>query len=115
MRRFQEGYQEHLDFMRKRMERAAIGEVVTLTFSSLCRFPMNDADFGWEKPAWVSMAAMGITNQIVFMDTKNGDGIESYFSLTEEDMAKFELHSEFISLLKSPIGGSVKEKSVSRL
>ena len=115
IRRFQEGYQEHLDFMRKRMERAAKGELVTLTFSSLCRFPMYDADFGWGKPAWVSMAAMGITNQIVFMDTKNGDGIESYFSLTEEDMAKFELHSEFISLLKSPIGGNVKEKSVSRL
>ncbi|TQD89223.1 hypothetical protein C1H46_025216 [Malus baccata] len=114
MRRFQEGYREHFDFMRKRMERFAKGELVTLTFSSVCRFPIYDADFGWGKPAWVSMAAMDINNQIVFMDTKNGDGIESYFSLTEEDMAKFELHKEFIALLKSPVG-NVKENSLSRL
>ena len=78
------------------------------------RFPIYDADFGWGKPAWVSMAAMNINNQIVFMDTKNGDGIESYFSLTEEDMAKFELHKEFTALLKSPVG-NVKENSLSRL
>ncbi|XP_050373743.1 stemmadenine O-acetyltransferase-like [Argentina anserina] len=113
MRKFQDGYEEHLDFMRRRMERAAKGELVTLTFSSVCRFPLYDADFGWGKPAWVSMAAMKINNQIVFMDTKLGDGIESYFSFKEEDMAKFELDSEFVELI-SPIG-NVKKSPFARL
>ncbi|KAL6190515.1 hypothetical protein ACLB2K_036909 [Fragaria x ananassa] len=113
MRKFQDGYKEHLDFMRRRMERAAKGELVTLTFSSLCRFPLYEADFGWGKPEWVSMASMKINNQIVFMDTKLGDGIESYFSFKEEDMAKFELDSEFLQLI-SPIG-NVKKNPFARL
>ncbi|XP_061990339.1 stemmadenine O-acetyltransferase-like [Rosa rugosa] len=113
MRKFQDGYKEHLDFMRRRMERAAKGELVTVTFSSLCRFPLYEADFGWGKPAWVSMASMRINNQIVFMDTKLADGIESYFSFKEEDMAKFELDSEFLELI-SPIG-NVKKNPFARL
>ncbi|KAK9934464.1 hypothetical protein M0R45_021607 [Rubus argutus] len=113
MRKFQDGYREHLDFMKKRMERAARGELVTLSFSSVCRFPTYEVDFGWGKPAWVSMASMRINNQIVFMDTKTGDGMESYFSFKEEDMAKFELDSEFLALI-SPIG-NVKSNPFARL
>jgi hypothetical protein len=59
------------------------------------------------------MASMRINNQIVFMDTKTGDGIESYFSFKEEDMAKFELDSEFLALI-SPIG-NVKSNPFARL
>ncbi|CAL8091927.1 unnamed protein product [Prunus armeniaca] len=72
------------------------------------------ADFGWGRPTWVSMTAMHISNQIVFMDTRNVDGIESYFSLKEEDMAKFEHNKEFTALLSSPIG-NVKENPLARL
>ncbi|XP_021832806.1 vinorine synthase-like isoform X2 [Prunus avium] len=113
MRKFQEGYQEHLDFMKKRTEKAAKGELVTFTFSSVCKFPVYDADFGWGRPTWVSMTAMRISNQIVFMDTRNGDGIESYFSLKEEDMVKFEHNKEFTALLSSPIAGGAIEMSFS--
>nr|XP_004301008.2 PREDICTED: vinorine synthase-like [Fragaria vesca subsp. vesca] len=113
MRKFQDGYKEHLDFMRRRMERAAKGELITLTFSSVCRFPIYEADFGWGKPVWVNMASMKISNQIIFMDTKTGDGIESYFNFKEEDMAKFERDSEFLQLL-SP-NGNVEQNPLARL
>ncbi|KAL6174938.1 hypothetical protein ACLB2K_051583 [Fragaria x ananassa] len=113
MRKFQDGYKEHLDFMRRRMERAAKGELITLTFLSVCRFPIYEADFGWGKPVWVNMASMKISNQIIFMDTKTGDGIESYFNFKEEDMAKFERDSEFLQLL-SP-NGNVEQNPLARL
>ncbi|XP_062027569.1 stemmadenine O-acetyltransferase-like [Rosa rugosa] len=111
--KFQDGYKEHFDFLRRMMERAAKGELVTLTFSSVCRFPIYEADFGWGKPASVNMASMRISNQIIFMDTKMGDGIESYFNFKEEDIAKFELDSEFLELI-SPIG-NVKQNPFARL
>ena len=34
------------------------GEVVPMVFTSLCRFPIYEADFGWGKPVWVGSTKM---------------------------------------------------------
>ncbi|KAL5837743.1 hypothetical protein ACOSQ3_014912 [Xanthoceras sorbifolium] len=62
-----------------------------------CRFPIYEADFGWGRPAWVSSGDVACKNSTIFMDTKNGNGIEAWVYLTEEDMAKFESDKELLT------------------
>ncbi|KAL4588550.1 hypothetical protein LXL04_001442 [Taraxacum kok-saghyz] len=58
-------------------------------FTSWCRFPLYEVDFGWGKPYWVSEAG-GSVQMAVLMDDKNGEGIEAWVSLNEKDMCVFE-------------------------
>ncbi|KAL6283256.1 hypothetical protein ACE6H2_014185 [Prunus campanulata] len=56
VKRLQQG-DEHFKFM-NRLAQSSIrsgGKVVTSYFSSLCRFPLYDMDFGWGRPAWVGI------------------------------------------------------------
>ena len=77
------------------------GEKVPFIFTSLCRFPLYEADFGWGKPIWVSSASLRTKNLVVFMDTASGDGIEVWINLTEEDMAAFGSDEELLAAARS--------------
>ncbi|KAI3932731.1 hypothetical protein MKW92_027997 [Papaver armeniacum] len=68
-----------------------------LMFSSWCRFPVYEADFGWGKPSWASTSKQLGKNFVMFMDTSSGDGIEAWVSLEEEDMVEFERHEELLA------------------
>jgi hypothetical protein len=65
-------------------------------FSSWCRFPLYEADFGWGKPTWVTVGDLVHKNFIVLMDTRDGGGIEAWVTLSEEDMALFECDKELL-------------------
>ncbi|PON64725.1 Transferase [Parasponia andersonii] len=75
------------------------GEVVPLAFTSLCRFPLYEADFGCGKPIWVGSAARCYKNLVGYMDDKTGHGIEAYICLKPEEMAKLEADTEFLALV----------------
>ncbi|GKU98136.1 hypothetical protein SLEP1_g11173 [Rubroshorea leprosula] len=80
-------------------------DIDAYTFSSWCKFPFYEADFGWGKPSWVSTPPVAVNNNIVLMDTKEGEGIEAWVTLTKEDMALFKHDQElltFASLSCSP-------------
>ncbi|EEF47539.1 acyltransferase Pun1 [Ricinus communis] len=64
--------------------------------SSFCRYPFYDADFGWGKPGWVTVASCEVKNVIILMDTKCGDGIEAYVTLEEQEMDLFENDEELL-------------------
>lgn len=64
--------------------------------SSLCGFPFYI--FGWGNPIRVSIGATSINNMFILMDTPCGDGIEALVSLTEQDMAAFEVYKELQAL-----------------
>jgi len=67
------------------------------TFSSWCRFPIYEADFGWGKPTWVTTTSCCSSNKlIVLMDTRDGDGIEAIVNMEENYMAKFEHDFELL-------------------
>ncbi|KAI3975855.1 hypothetical protein MKX01_030700 [Papaver californicum] len=65
------------------------GEAIFLGFSSWCRFPIYEADFGWGKPTWASIGTIALRNTVFLMDTKSGDGIEAFVNMTKEDMDEF--------------------------
>lgn len=59
------------------------------TYSSWCKFPFYEADFGWGKPIWVSIPNVPMKNTVVLIDDKFGEGIEAWVCLDENDMHKF--------------------------
>ncbi|KAJ9169405.1 hypothetical protein P3X46_017607 [Hevea brasiliensis] len=98
VRKLQEG-NEHLDFIKERADSFIRGEMATLNFTSLCRFPLYEADFGWSKPMWAGSPSLTFKNLVVFMDTACGDGIEALVHLKEEDMAKFKEDEELLQFV----------------
>ena len=78
------------------------GKYISFLFTSLCRFPLYEADFGYGEPVWVSSASLCFNNLVVFLDTKTGDGIEAYIALKEEQMAKLEANQDFLKAV-SPV------------
>ncbi|OWM89727.1 hypothetical protein CDL15_Pgr024475 [Punica granatum] len=109
--RIDRGYVERLragdnlqsSFLRQALEMYVKGEIIPLKFSSVCRFPIYEADFGWGEPAWAAMPAMPLKNMVVFMDTKSLDGgVEAYISLKKEDMALFERDEELQAYVSPP-------------
>ncbi|XP_049352313.1 acetyl-CoA-benzylalcohol acetyltransferase-like [Solanum verrucosum] len=83
---------------RKVIEKFAQGdEIDVYPSTSWCRFCWYEADFGWGKPFWVSLVECDAFEGISLMDTKDGDGIEAWVSLKENDMAQFERDPNILS------------------
>ncbi|KAK4597757.1 hypothetical protein RGQ29_015321 [Quercus rubra] len=89
----------YLKYMKENLSNFVKGELVTLSFTSLCRFPLYEVDFGWGKPAWVTSAKFTFKNLITFIDAKSGDKIEVWINLKVEDMAKFETDNELLAFV----------------
>ncbi|KAL0447213.1 UNVERIFIED_CONTAM: Stemmadenine O-acetyltransferase [Sesamum latifolium] len=93
---------EYLNFLKERMGQANRSELVRFTFTSMCKFPLYKADFGWGKPVWVvTLAGILHKNLVVFTDTATGDGIEARINLRKEDMEKFEADLELQEFLSN--------------
>ncbi|KAF5443018.1 hypothetical protein F2P56_035615 [Juglans regia] len=90
-----------LRFMSENAERLKKGEVVSLAFTSLCRFPIYEINFGWGKPIWAGSVRLLYTNLVTFFDTKSGNGIEAWINLDEKDMAKLEVDKELLAYVSS--------------
>ncbi|XP_022775628.1 vinorine synthase-like [Durio zibethinus] len=101
VKKIQNGY-NHFDSIKEIAASSAKGDMISFTFTSLCRFPMYEADFGWGKPIWAGSAARDIKNVVAFMDAVAGNGIEAWVSLKEEDMAKFESDEELLGYINAP-------------
>lgn len=83
------------------IEKIGAEEVVgCLITTSWCRFRFYEADFGWGKPAWVANAAVGM-NTVVFLDTADGEGVEAWIKMREEDMFRVEQNQDFATLVSS--------------
>ncbi|KAL2547167.1 HXXXD-type acyl-transferase family protein [Forsythia ovata] len=91
--------EKHLNFMKERAAKSTRGEIITLNFTSLCRFPLYEADFGWGKPVWIGSTSFTFKNLVTFIDTPSGDGIEAYINLKKHDMERFEVDKELQEFL----------------
>ena len=64
--------------------------------TSWCRSSLYQTDFGWGKPIWLSPTGVGSKNIICLTDTREGDGIEAFVTLEEQEMAVFERDEELL-------------------
>ncbi|CAK9316498.1 unnamed protein product [Citrullus colocynthis] len=101
LKRLQES-SKFLDSMKKTATQFSTGDLISCSFTSLCRMPIYEADFGWGKPDWISSPALIFKNLFVFLDNKDGDGIDVYIHLQQEHMNKFEADQEFLNYAKLP-------------
>ena len=100
IKKLREGIQ-HLNFQKERAEKFTKDEIDSFRFTSFCRFPVYEADFGWGKPIWVGSASLPFKNLVFFVDSggSNEGGIEAWINSVEEDMAKFQGDDEFLSFV----------------
>ncbi|ESQ55991.1 hypothetical protein EUTSA_v10027368mg [Eutrema salsugineum] len=73
------------------------------TVSSWCKLQLYDSSFGWGSPVWVAGNVFpALDNVSVLIDAKDGEGIEAWVTLHEEDMSLFEQNQE-LHAFASPI------------
>lgn len=84
------------DSLTKAVELSSKGEVESYRFTSWCRFPLYEADFGWGKPTWVCCPTMPFKNLVVLMSTRDGDGMEAFVNVLEEDAVVFDSDEELL-------------------
>lgn len=72
------------------------GEIISCAFSSTCRFPLYDVDFGWGRPVWVTFPALWFKNLVTFLDSKDEDAIDAIVHLEEQHMNKLEADELFL-------------------
>ncbi|KFK44501.1 hypothetical protein AALP_AA1G265200 [Arabis alpina] len=101
VKKLQEDSRGHLEFLNKQASGFVKGEIVSFSFTSLCKFPVYEADFRWGKPLWVASARMSYKNLVAFIDTKEGDGIEAWINLDQNDMSRFENDEELLRYVSS--------------
>ncbi|XP_059316025.1 acyltransferase Pun1-like [Lycium ferocissimum] len=63
---------------------------------SLNAFPLYKTDFGWGKPARVSLSTGPFNRWFHLMDNQSGGGVEAIVMLGEQDMSIFERDSELL-------------------
>ncbi|BFG28783.1 hypothetical protein CerSpe_150570 [Prunus speciosa] len=83
--------------MKEYMDVVKNADIDTYGCSSWCRFPFYEADFGWGKPSWVSYIPVEANNLTVLMDKRDGNGIEAWVNLSQENMALFESNEELLA------------------
>ncbi|KFK23691.1 hypothetical protein AALP_AAs50902U000900 [Arabis alpina] len=62
------------------------------SMSSWCRQPFYEVDFGFGSPVWIGSAFHTLYNNkayVVLMDAKDGESVEAWVSLGEQDMCIF--------------------------
>ncbi|XP_062169616.1 stemmadenine O-acetyltransferase-like isoform X2 [Alnus glutinosa] len=72
------------------------GDLEFYKFTSWCRFPLYEADFGSGEPTWVCRPSMPFKNLVVLMSTKDGHGIEAFVNILEEDAVVFDSDEELL-------------------
>ncbi|XP_071902536.1 stemmadenine O-acetyltransferase-like [Coffea arabica] len=77
-------------------ERLAKQPMIICKFTSWCRFPVYEVDYGWGKPIWVGTKVPPMKNCVIFLDSSCGDGIEAWANVVEDEMAM--IPDELLSL-----------------
>ncbi|OMP09460.1 Transferase [Corchorus olitorius] len=65
------------------------GKQWMFSFSSWCRFPFYETDFGWGKPIWFG-TTLRLNKTAFFLDSPDGEGIQVWLTLPPEEMVKLE-------------------------
>ncbi|XP_051124085.1 stemmadenine O-acetyltransferase-like [Andrographis paniculata] len=65
------------------------GEVEGVLFSSWCRFPVYEVDYGWGIPDWVCTTVLLLRNLAILMNSRSGEEIELWINLPPAEVDSF--------------------------
>ncbi|KAJ8774923.1 hypothetical protein K2173_019927 [Erythroxylum novogranatense] len=85
----------YLDFSKKAVDVIGKRSSARIFYTSWCKFPFYEVDFGWGKPTWVGTGKTPSTGAY-FLETSDGKGMEAWLGLAEEDMVLFERHPDIL-------------------
>ncbi|XP_059644521.1 stemmadenine O-acetyltransferase-like [Cornus florida] len=95
----------YMDFLKNACQNFHQSEIMFCNFTSWCRFPVYEVDFGWGKPNWVCSPYRPFKNVVILMSTRDGYGIEAWVNMLKEDMDIFEHDPELLSFVSSTVSG----------
>ncbi|CAL1357974.1 unnamed protein product [Linum trigynum] len=75
--------------------------VAPFTITSTIGLRLYDVDFGWGKPAWVTMAQFPTPNVAFLLQSPVGYGVEVWLTLPEKEMTMLEQEPEFTTYSKN--------------
>lgn len=81
----------------KQIGELVLKDVNIYRFTSLRKFKLHEADFGWGKPVWVSSAGLTFKNVVVLIESSAGDRVDAWVTLEEQEMAIFQRNQELLS------------------
>ncbi|KAL9817593.1 putative transferase [Arabidopsis thaliana] len=66
--------------------------------SSWCKIPFYKACFGWGTPVWVAGNVVPVFDNVtVLIDSNDGEGIEAWVTLHQDNMPIFEQSTELLA------------------
>ncbi|KAI3445681.1 hypothetical protein Pfo_002346 [Paulownia fortunei] len=86
----------YLNEISKSFDLVIKGEMESCGFSSWCRFPVYEVDYGWGKPVWVCPTSCPEKNVTFLMSTKDGDGIEAWVNMLESSSELLEIQFKLL-------------------
>ncbi|KAK6127730.1 hypothetical protein DH2020_038536 [Rehmannia glutinosa] len=92
---------EYLSHLSKSVDLFLKGGFEFCNFSSWCRFPVYEVDFGWGKPDWVCTTTLPYKNVVILMSTPSGEGIEAWVNMLEDEMNMLEEHLKLMDSVSS--------------
>ncbi|XP_048134854.1 acetyl-CoA-benzylalcohol acetyltransferase-like [Rhodamnia argentea] len=81
------------DSLTEFMEHATSSEKHFIAFSSWCRFPLYEIDFGWGRPTLVGLPPVSFRS-VFLMDAEDNEGIDAWVTLKEDEMIPFKHEAE---------------------
>ncbi|XP_071714370.1 pelargonidin 3-O-(6-caffeoylglucoside) 5-O-(6-O-malonylglucoside) 4'''-malonyltransferase-like [Rutidosis leptorrhynchoides] len=60
-----------------------------VVFTSWCKFPFYETDFGFGKPIWATCGSFPVINTTILMDDAGGKDVEAYVFLDKQDIPHF--------------------------
>ncbi|KAM7480914.1 hypothetical protein LguiB_005497 [Lonicera macranthoides] len=96
------GYETIRESLEESKETCSDKNLNPYTFSSWCTSGIPDTNFGWGKPAWVSLMGgadvdSSYNNIVIMMDGQTSDAIEAWVTLDKREMAVLEHDPNFLA------------------
>ncbi|KAI3449126.1 hypothetical protein Pfo_005791 [Paulownia fortunei] len=73
------------------------GELEWCGFSSWCRFPVYEVDYGWGNPIWLSTTALPLKNLIILVSSRCGEGIEAWVNMNQDSLEMLETQIQLLN------------------
>ncbi|KAK4424816.1 Vinorine synthase [Sesamum alatum] len=93
----------YLDDLSKLVSLIMNGELELCSFTSWCRYPVYEVDFGWVKPISFRLPSGPVKNTVVLMNSRSGDGIEALITMHKDNVEIFENQIKLLSCTATQI------------